>query len=82
MDILEEHKKLLSLITPISNAKFGNGYIDISYSKHKKETADSLGIKNEKIIDDLRLVLSADQVVVFKSIKDFKKLTILFPRYS
>ena len=77
MDILEEHKKLLSLITPISNAKFGNGYIDISYSKHKKETADSLGIKNEKIIDDLRLVLSADQVVVFKSIKDFKKLTDL-----
>jgi hypothetical protein len=73
----DKQKQLLDLITPISKAKFGNGFIEIAYSESNKALADLLNINNEKIVDHLRLSPSADQIVAFRNLEDFKKFTDL-----
>ncbi|WP_158860982.1 hypothetical protein [Lunatibacter salilacus] len=65
---IEEHKKFVNLISPISEANIGNGYIDIHYSESKKDLADSLGLKNEKYSDILRIEPIKDQIFFFKDL--------------
>lgn len=74
---LNNHEKFLELISPISDVKFEFGKIDIAFSKSKKELADLLKIKSEKIVDTLRLLPTKDQIIVFKNLEEFKKFTDL-----
>jgi hypothetical protein len=72
---IEDHKIFLDLISPISNTKIENGNIDIPFSQSKKEIADQLSIKNERIIEFLRISPNKDQIILFKNLDEFRMFT-------
>src|SRR5690554_5270096 len=74
---LEEQALFLELISPISEAKIGNGQIDIAYSESKKKLADSIGLRNEKSIENLRLIPSKEQIILYNSVEHFNKFADL-----
>lgn len=75
---IEEQKSFKELISPISNAKFRNGSIDLFFSEQKKTLADSLDLKNERYGDNLRISPNKDQIIFFT---DFDELG-LFKEYN
>lgn len=75
---IEEQRKFKELISPISDAKFRNGNIDVIFSEEKKILADSLDLKNERYGDNLRISPNKDQIFFFTGIEELG----LFKEYN
>jgi hypothetical protein len=83
---IEDQKLFLDLIFPNPDVKIGNGNIEVIFSESKKELANSLDLKIERVGETLIILPKKDQIIFFKDLDElalfkgynnFKSLMVL-----